>query len=90
MILRLSDRLVKGSHADVFGPDAGKVYKLFRVGRTERLSLESRAAFVSEATAYEIAHESPLLSNHVPTYFGRCEILGVVDVSGSDVSATYL
>lgn len=66
MILRLSDRLVKGSHADVFAPEGECIYKLFRIGRTDRLSRESRAAFVSQIQAYEIAGRTGVWANTFP------------------------
>jgi hypothetical protein len=90
MIFRLADRLDIGAHADVFAPGDGRIYKLFRIGRTDRDSRESRAAFAAEVQAYQIAGGTPGLADHIPAFFGTCEVEAVLGPTKGDLSAGYL
>src|SRR6266446_3378570 len=81
IILKLEHIIGSGAYADVFRvPQEKLAYKLFASGAhptnvSQGLTLPEdehyrRKTFLSECTAYNRASEHPLLSNHVPQFFG--------------------
>src|SRR5215208_3795156 len=91
MVLRLEQRLMRGSSADLFADlEAQRVYKLFRRVANERSNRVTRGIFDAECRAYELLRSHPELEKRAPEYFGRVVVTAVRDRSGRNRRSHYL
>jgi len=92
--------VTSGAYADIFIDDhAGRVYKVFvsepEGGMPRSLSAAALNAirlenFESQVDAYRIAGTDPILSPHIPQFFGTVQAAAVHDAAGRTVSNEYL
>ena len=99
IILDTGDAIDFGAYAVIFRPSEQLACKLFisirhetsvKQGLTNPQDHRRREMiFASECRAYEIVAQDPFLREHVPHFFGRCDIAGVVE-HGENVAANRL
>lgn len=86
--LSIHRKLYHALYSDVFLAEE-LVYKLFK--RYKDANLDDRAAtlFEAQCDAYVRAARDPIMSRHIPQFFGPCSIDAVLDEHAEDVSEGY-
>jgi hypothetical protein len=89
LILKTANLIAAGAYSDIFQPiPDGKVYKLFdsvqhpdriwNFGNRPEDNERRRKVFHSECEAYNLAGSNLFLRDHIPHFFGSCEIESVI------------